>query len=134
MIRHIQFSAKLLLLAFTVSSLPLAKGAGADPAVNANTNSNPNTSSFRVKPGPDDGRIAFLTAFLLEKIHFSQHSFDEEISSRFLDEYIESMDPQRLYFTQSDLAQFEHYRTNLETMTITRSGVADVTPAFEIFS
>src|SRR5262245_11069846 len=76
MSRYIQFSAKILLLAFTLSSLPLARAAGTDPAVNSNTNGAAKTSSFRVKPGPDDGRIAFLTAFLLERIHFSQHSFD----------------------------------------------------------
>src|SRR6185503_19318982 len=76
----------------------------------------------------------FLTAFLLEKIQFSQHAFDQEISSQFLDQYIESLDPQRLYFLAPDLAQFERYRTNLESLTITRTGVADMTPAFEIFS
>src|SRR5436190_4508525 len=133
MIRHRHFITGILLLGVGASlmSVPRAGTAATEPAATRATSV---TNSFRVKPGPDDGRIAFLTAFLLEKIHFSRHSFDEEISSRFLDQYIESLDPQRLYFLQPDLAQFERYRTNLETMTITRTGVADVTPAFEIFS
>jgi carboxyl-terminal processing protease len=142
MIRHRNFITGILLLGFGASllSLPHAGAAATDPAsthlaaTDSAATSSAATTSSPVKPGPDDGRIAFLTAFLLEKIHFSRHSFDEEFSSKFLDQYIESLDPQRLYFLQPDLAQFERYRTNLETMTITRTGVADVTPAFEIFS
>jgi carboxyl-terminal processing protease len=141
MIRHRNFITGILLLGFgaTLLTLPHAGTAATEPASTRTTAATSAatataTNSGAVKPGPDDGRIAFLTAFLLEKIHFSRHTFDEETSSKFLDQYIESLDPQRLYFLQPDLAQFERYRTNLETMTITRTGVADVTPAFEIFS
>src|SRR5262245_28040692 len=134
MIRHLNFIARFLLLASGASLLLPSVGAAATEPASTRAATTTNNNSFRVKPGPDDGRIAYLTAFLLEKIHFSRHSFDADISSKFLDEYTESLDPQRLYFLQSDLAQFEKYRTNLETLTITRAGVADVTPAFEIFS
>ena len=34
---------------------------------------------------------------------------------------------------QSDLAEFDHYRTNLDKLTLGSHGVADLSPAFEIF-
>jgi carboxyl-terminal processing protease len=87
-----------------------------------------------ISPGPDDGRVAFWTASLLERLHYSHHPFDSTISSEFLDRYLEFLDPQHLHFLQSDLQDFETYRTNLNRLTLTRDGVADTTPAFIIFS
>jgi carboxyl-terminal processing protease len=92
------------------------------------------TNGFRITPGPQDGRIAFYAAALLERIHYSHHPFDTSISRAFLDRYIETLDPQHLHFLQPDLAQFEQYRTNLDHLTLGADGVADVTPAFVVFS
>jgi carboxyl-terminal processing protease len=92
------------------------------------------TNAFTIKPGPFDGRVAFLTAGLLEGIHFSHHPFDSTISSKFLDRYLESLDPQHLHFLQADIAEFEQYRTNLDHLTLTPQRVANVQPAFVIFS
>src|SRR5205814_8565608 len=56
------------------------------------------------------------------------------ISSKFLDGYLNSLDPQHMDFFQSDVAEFEQYRTNLNRLTLTRQGVADVKPAYDIFA
>jgi carboxyl-terminal processing protease len=90
----------------------------------------------RLKPGPNDGRIAYLTARLLEELHYSQQPFDAEISKKFFDGYVggmEGLDPRHENFLQSDLAEFSHWRTNLDTLTVGSDGVADLTPAYEIF-
>lgn len=92
------------------------------------------TESHFLKPTLEDGRIAFVTARLLEQLHYSHHIFNDTISSELLDRYLESLDPQHLHFLQSDLDQFEIYRTNLDNLTITRRGVADTSPAFVIFA
>ncbi len=84
-------------------------------------------------PGPNDGRIAYVTARLLENYHYSQHPLDKEMSEKFFDGYLDSLDPQHLYFLKSDIAEFAHYRTNLDTLTINNPGVADLTPAYQIF-
>jgi carboxyl-terminal processing protease len=81
-----------------------------------------------------DGQIAFWSAYLLKNYHYSHHPFDDSVSSRFLDRYLEAMDPQHLHFLKSDLDHFEQYRTNLDNLTVTRTGIGDVSPAFEIFS
>ncbi len=53
----------------------------ADPAA---TNTLP-----RVSPGPNDGRIAYVTARLLDNYHYSQLPFDAEMSAKFFDGYLE---------------------------------------------
>jgi len=88
---------------------------------------------IHISPGPEDGRIAYATAYLLEHLSFSRHPLDAKFASDFFDFYLEALDPQHLHFLQSDLADFERYRTNLSHLTLTANSQADVTPAFEIF-
>jgi carboxyl-terminal processing protease len=87
----------------------------------------------RLKPGPNDGHIAYWTAQLLEKYHYSQEPLDTEISGKFFDGYVETLDSRHENFLQSDLAEFAHYRTNLDTLTLGRHETADLTPAFVIY-
>ena len=98
------------------------------------TNSDKSMAPFHVSPGSADGKIAFVTATLLQQTHFLKQAFDAGISSKFLDHYLEALDPQHLHFLQSDLAEFEKYRTNLGQLTVgqPRRG-ADTRPACEIF-
>lgn len=93
---------------------------------------NTNASS-RLTPGPNDGRIAYLTARLMENYQYAQQPLDKKMSEKFFDGYLDSLDPQHLYFLQTDLAEFAHYRTNLDTLTINNRGVADLTPACQIY-
>ena len=83
--------------------------------------------------GPNDARISYVTARLLEEYHYSQHPLDREISKKFFDGYLDSLDPQHFYFLQSDIVDFERYRTNLDTLSINYHGASDLTPAREIF-
>jgi carboxyl-terminal processing protease len=84
-------------------------------------------------PGPNDPRIAYVTARLLEEFHYSQQLLDTDISKKFFDGYLETLDPRHELFLQSDLAGFAHYRTNLDTFTIGTNGAANLTPAYEIY-
>jgi carboxyl-terminal processing protease len=87
-----------------------------------------------VAPGPVDGRIAFLTAQMLEQFQYLNQTFDSKLSSKFLDHYLEYLDPQHMHFTQEDLAEFEPYRTNLDKLTITSRQFSDTRPACRIFN
>ena len=88
----------------------------------------------RLVPGPNDSRIAYVTARLLEQNDFTQRHLDSELSKRFFDGYLDSLDSRHENFLQSDLAEFDHYRTNLDKLTDTLDGVANLTPAFQIFN
>ena len=90
------------------------------------------SSGTSLKPGPNDARIAHVTARLLEEYHYLQRPLDTELSERFFDGYINSLDPRHENFLQSDMAEFNIYRTNLDKLTLDH-GTADVTPAFVIY-
>ena len=106
---------------------------GSPPTITAAANTN---LRFRqpIQPGPMDGRIAFVTAKMLEKLHYTRHAFDDEISGKFLDSYLEALDPQHIHFLQEDLKEFEKYRTRLDDLTLAGSGVADVRPSCDIYN
>jgi carboxyl-terminal processing protease len=86
-----------------------------------------------LKPGPDDPRIAFVAARLLENYHYLEHPLDKEMSAKFFDGYIDSLDSRHEHFLQSDLAEFARFRTNLDTLTVNTNLAADLSPAFAIY-
>ncbi|MFO1511328.1 MAG: carboxy terminal-processing peptidase [Verrucomicrobiota bacterium] len=88
----------------------------------------------RLSPGLGDPEIAYVTARLLEQNHFLQHPLDDNFSEKFFARYIETLDPQKLHFTQADLDEFATYRTNLDNLTLNRRRAADTTPAYRIFN
>src|SRR6267143_4180232 len=93
------------------------------------------TATSTLVPGPNDGRIAYVAARMLEGNHFLRHKLDDEFSEKFFDRYIETFDPQHIHFTEADLAEFDSYRTNLDDLTVPRRGQeADITPAYKIFA
>ncbi|HEY2329609.1 MAG TPA: S41 family peptidase, partial [Verrucomicrobiae bacterium] len=95
----------------------------------------PALSKTGLQPGPNDPHIAHVTARLLENYHYSQHPLDQELSKKFFDGYIDSLDPRHENFLQSDLAEFDIYRTNLDKLTVGgRSSEADLTPAFAVYN
>lgn len=91
-------------------------------------------STNLLAPTKDDPTIAYVAAAALEVNHFRRHRLDDEYSEKFFDRYIESLDPQRLHFTQEDLAGFAHYTNTLDNLTVGRREKADTRPAYEIFN
>jgi carboxyl-terminal processing protease len=56
-------------------------------------------------------------AIMLQNSHFARLPFNEELSKRFLDDYLKSLDFQRLYFTQQDVDRFSaEYGERLHTL------------------
>jgi carboxyl-terminal processing protease len=84
-------------------------------------------------PGPNDSNITKTAAAILERGHYLRQPINDEVSSKFLDRYLDSpyLDYAHIYFLQSDLDEFEKYRTQLDDLT-TRDG--DTTPARMIFT
>lgn len=48
--------------------------------------------------------------------HYSHIAFDDVISAKILDSYLEALDGGRMYFTQADIDGFEQYRTRLDNL------------------
>jgi len=65
----------------------------------------------------------------LEENHYVDRRYNDAMSADHLETYLERLDPSHLYFTASDVAEFERYSTQLDDLG--RQG--DLSPAFEIF-
>ena len=67
---------------------------------------------------------------LIEQWHYSHLPLDNSMSSAILDEYLDLLDGNRVYFLASDVAEFGNYRYVLDESA--RTGELD--PAFDIFN
>ena len=52
----------------------------------------------------------------LSSNHYSEIRFDDVFSGSMLDSYIKTLDGGRMYFTATDIAEFEQYRTTLDEL------------------
>ena len=66
----------------------------------------------------------------LEENHYVDRRYNDAMSAEHLDTYLERLDPSHLYFTASDVAEFQRYATRLDDLG--REG--ELSPAFEIFN
>lgn len=124
-------------LRFLVILFPLALGL----ALWAGCRTQPNPASITLattnlpalKPGPNDARIAFVAARMMEAYHYYQRPLDREMSAKFFDSYIDALDPRHELFLQTDLAEWTSVRTNLDILTVGGRGTAELGPAFAIY-
>jgi carboxyl-terminal processing protease len=132
------FSRMLLLVLSGILVLPVfarqTPEEAVRPGTEAATNETKKAAWTPIRPGKYDATVAWYVARMLEDYHYSKHTLDREWSSKFLDRYLETLDPQHLHFLQSDLAQFEPYRSELGDLTINQRRASDLSPAFEIFN
>lgn len=62
---------------------------------------------------PEDANISRVTAQLLMQSHYKQQPINEAVSSKLFDRYLETLDPLRLYFLESDVQEWEEQRTKI---------------------
>ena len=111
-----------ILLCFQLAAALFA----AEPDVSARK-----TAGSSAPPDETERNVAKLVGRMLERTHYSQTPFDDDVSSKFLDRYIDTLDPLHLHFLQTDLAEFEKYRDTLDDLTLKKG---DTTPAQIIFA
>lgn len=132
-----RFAFLALLLAAVILPVALllhAEEPARKPDAPAKSESSKTNRAKPLVPTPDDGEIAYVTARALEQGHYRQHPFDNDYSEKFYDRYLESLDPQRLHFTQEDLKEFAQYRDKLDNLTLGKRRAADTAPAYRIFN
>ena len=86
--------------------------------------------ALRLDAPTPDGRITQLTAQLLEQAQFAHRRLDDSMAARFLDRYIDSLDPSHELFLQSDIAEFHGFVPQLAQAT---RDMGDTHPARVIF-
>lgn len=82
----------------------------------------------------DFNEVGRQMAIMLQNSHFARLPFNEELSQRFLDDYLKDLDFQRLYFTQQDVERFKaDYGDNLHTMLLQGSSMPVAKEIYQVF-
>ena len=67
-----------------------------------------------LQPEPRHEDIGELVTNFIQKSHYRHVTVDDDLSSRVLDRYLETLDGNRMYFLASDIEYFEQYRYSLD--------------------
>jgi carboxyl-terminal processing protease len=86
------------------------------------------TDTGTPQPGPNDRHIAVAVRRHLEREHFLRQPLDDAMARRWFDSFLETLDPWKLYFLQSDIDGFLAKRDSLDDLV--KRG--DVTFAYEV--
>lgn len=86
-----------------------------------------NSQVFEAQPRHE--KIGQLVKEFIQKSHYRHADVDDDLSSLVLDNYIKSLDSNRMYFLASDVDAFEAYRYKLDDMV----GSESLDPVFKMF-
>jgi carboxyl-terminal processing protease len=121
----------LLLICLAVPALsPLsAQKSTTDLLSTRHTNAIP--APIPLVESPKDATIVQFVSRLLQGQHYLQMPINDDVSSKFLDRYLDSLDNLHIYFLQSDVQEWEKYRYRLDDLTVNEG---DTTLARLVFS
>lgn len=108
----------------------------AQTSANANTNT-PGydiakyTNTVTVRPTDKSGKIAQIAIKAFESYHFGRVRFRDGLSEKSFDRFLEAMDPQKVYFLESDYQEFLPFRDTIDDKVL---GQRDVGPVYDIFN
>ena len=83
-----------------------------------------------LSPEPQHLLASRLATRFVSGYHYHRSKLDDDISTRIFDQYLELLDPNRMYFTASDITDLERYRPHMERSLKS----ADLDPAFDVFN
>ncbi|CAN5579033.1 carboxy terminal-processing peptidase [soil metagenome] len=86
---------------------------------------------YEARSAADPSQVSVAVGRWLEQGHYSRQKLDEEMSKKFLQTYLTTLDYNKLYFLQSDVDEFQQkYGSNLGDSVLR----GDLAPAREIFA
>ena len=83
-----------------------------------------------LKPEMQAAKAAHLAAEVLSRYHYKPVALDDALSVKTFDQYLKGLDPERLYFLQSDIDRLAADRTRLDDAILTE----DLRAPFDIFN
>ncbi len=98
-------------------------------AVQAATLDAPASYPAALKPVAQEAQAARLAAGILSRYHYKAVPLDDALSSKTFDQYLKSLDPEKLYFLQSDIDRLSVDRTKLDDAILSE----DLNAPFDIF-
>lgn len=83
----------------------------------------------QLQPDRTHRQTALIVTKVVEKYHYRSVVLDDEMADKILDRYIESLDPNKSFFTQHDMDDFSVYRKQLDDDIVN----GRLEPAYTIF-
>jgi carboxyl-terminal processing protease len=83
-----------------------------------------------LRPAVQEAKAAHMAAELLTRYHYKATALDDALSSKMFDQYLKALDPEKLYFLQSDIDRLGADRTRLDDAILTE----DLRAPFDIFN
>lgn len=87
-------------------------------------------AAAQLKPVQQQTQAAHLSAEVLTRYHYRRVPLDDMTSSKIFDNYLKSLDGEKIFFLQSDIDQFANARTKLDDAILTE----DLSVPFVIFN
>src|SRR5687768_1912909 len=83
-----------------------------------------------LSPTERQRRVSKLVSNVIERSHYRQSPINDPVSALVLDRFIEQLDGGRSYFLGSDIAEFEHFRYQLDDAVV----AGQLEPVFTMFN
>jgi len=85
---------------------------------------------LRLEPDMDQRYASSIATRFLTNYHYKRTRLDDDLSSEIFDNYLELLDPNRIYFLAGDIESFERYRHGMDDAL----RHSDLVSAYEIFN
>lgn len=82
-----------------------------------------------LEPLPQQGLIEQLVATYATRLHYANRELDDSLSEDVFARYLDTLDPNKIYFTREDIKSFDKYRTTIDDAL--KSG--NVEPAYAVY-
>jgi len=86
--------------------------------------------SLRLEPDMDQRYASSIATRFLTNYHYKRTRLDDDLSSEIFDNYLELLDPNRIYFLAGDVESFERFRHGMDDAL----RHSDLVSAYEIFN
>ncbi len=83
-----------------------------------------------LQPVAQEAKAAHLAAQVLTRYHYKAMPIDDTLSSKVFDQYLKALDPEKIYFLQSDIARLDVDRKRLDDAVLTE----DLRAPFAIYN
>ncbi len=68
----------------------------------------------KMAPTAEHRRVTQVVTRLMQRDHISRHPIDDEISTRTFTNFLEQLDPMKIYFQKSDIDELSKYKTQID--------------------
>jgi carboxyl-terminal processing protease len=103
-------SRRVLGVAFAVLSLAFVMNSSSQVSAWAQE------AAGQLEPGANDRQITLAVRSYLEREHLTRRPIDDEIAGRWFEMFIGALDPMKMYFMQSDIAEFGERKNQLDDL------------------